>query len=61
MDIKKLLEGKKKFIILAFAALLWFAEATGLAPMGAFADATPLMVLAGGAAVGDTLNRMAKR
>lgn len=57
--MKELLKGRKKYIVLGVAAVIWFAEAIGFAPPGTLADSTPLLVIAGGAAVGDTLNRMA--
>lgn len=57
----KFLKGKKKYIVLGIAAVIWFAEAIGLAPPGTLSDSTPLLVIAGGAAVGDTLNRMANK
>lgn len=54
------LQGKKKYLVLAVAAAIWFCDAIGLLPPGSFDEAMPVLVMAGGAAVGDTMNRMAQ-
>ncbi len=52
------LKGKKTYFVLGAAALLWFGEASTLLPAGSLDAALPILVMAGGAAVADKLNRM---
>ena len=56
--MKKYLQGKKTYAVLAAAALIWFGEASALLPVGSLESSLPLLIMAGGAAVTDKLNRM---
>ena len=56
-----LLAGKKTYIVLAAAAVIWFAEAANLVVIGTLENLLPILIMAGGATVTDKLNRMVSK
>jgi hypothetical protein len=52
------LKGKKTYFVLVLGGIIWFLEVAGFIPNGALENSVPVLVMLGGAAVTDKLNRL---
>jgi hypothetical protein len=59
--MKNWLKGKKTYFVLVLGGIIWFLEVAGFIPNGALENSVPVLVMLGGAAVTDKLNRLVNK